>query len=552
MRCSKPKVTEVPEQTRRVAHAAFPQGNIYVWLRDELGELYKDEAFAHLYSDQGCPGLSAGQLAVVSVMQFLEDLSDRQAADAVRSRIDWNYVLGLELEDSGFDYSVLSEFRGRLQQRSEANRLLDQLLSQLQMGGWLPQRAQQRSDATHVLAVIHERNRLEAVGAMLQAALNAIAKVEPQWLQSWVEVEWFQRYGTAMDDYRLPKKAAERIAYGEQIGRDGMRLLERLWQADAPLNLRSLLAVENLRQYWVYQYYVDGEQGQVKWRAISDMPLPGERLSSPYEMDARVGTKRCESWTGYKVHVTETCQAEQVHLITHVETTPAHIQDVSQTALIHQALAQKSLLPGQHFVDAGYVDAELLVSSRQDYDIELIGPVRPASSWQAQQPDAYDLSQFVIDWQQQHVRCPQGHRSRRWRVRQDARRGTDIITVEFANSDCRGCPARHLCTRSPTAPRTLTLQPQASQQALQQARDQQASSSWWSLYRCRAGIEGTISQAVVGLGLRQSRYRGLAKTHLQHVMTATAINLKRLFAWVQGNPLATTRISPFAALKPTG
>ena len=544
----KPISTSVPEQTRRVAHSAFPQGNVYIWLRDELGVLYQDEDFTDLYSSQGQPGISAGQLALVSIMQFLEDLPDRQAADAVRSRIDWKYALGLELEDSGFERSVLSEFRNRLGERGAENRLLDKLLSLLKEKGWIKNRAKQRSDSTQVLAALRVLNRLEAVGEMLRATLNEIALAEPEWLPSWVDQEWFERYGRMIEDYRLPKKKLERTAYGEQIGRDGMKLLEYLWQEKTPKHLRCLPKVEQLRQYWVYQYYVD--QGQVKLRPVKSMPSPGERLSSPDERDARVGTKRSESWTGYKVHVSETCEPDQVHLITHVETTPAQVQDVEQTAIIHQALAQKSLLPSQHFVDAGYVDAELLVTSKNDYGIELIGPVRADTSWQAHQENAYDLSRFVIDWDHQQATCPQGHLSRTWRERQDKRRDTPFITVKFPKSICRDCPVRELCTSSPTAPRALTLQPMAQQQALLQARNQQASQQWWEHYGLRAGIEGTISQAVVGFGIRQNRYRGLVKTHLQHVMTATAINFKRLFAWFQGVPLARTRISPFAALNP--
>lgn len=125
---AKPSSASVPEPTRRVAHAAFPQGNLYIWLRDEMGEIYQDEDFADLYSSQGQPGISAGQLALVSVMQFLEDLPDRQAADAVRGRIDCKYALGLELEDSGFDHTVFSEFRSRLREGEAGDRLLNELL----------------------------------------------------------------------------------------------------------------------------------------------------------------------------------------------------------------------------------------------------------------------------------------------------------------------------------------------------------------------------------------------------------------------------------------
>lgn len=200
----------VPEQTARVAHAAFPSGNIFLWMRAELGQIYRDEDFGDLYAQQGQPGWSAWRLAMVCVMQFLEDLSDRQAADAVRGRIDWKYALGLELEDSGFDYSILSEFRSRLGSGEASVRLLDRLLAHLAQQGWLKSRSQQRTDSTHILSAIRTLNRLESVGEMLRAALNAIATVEPEWLQSWVPQSWYERYGRAIEDYHCPKKARTR------------------------------------------------------------------------------------------------------------------------------------------------------------------------------------------------------------------------------------------------------------------------------------------------------------------------------------------------------
>jgi transposase len=538
-------MAQIPEITARVAHAAFPKGNVYIWMRDELGQIYQNEDFAELYVHRGQPGWSAWRLALVCVMQFLEDLSDRQAAEAVRGRIDWKYALGLELENSGFDYSVLSEFRTRLISGKAEKRLLEKLLTHLQQKGWLKAKSNQRTDSTHVLSAIRTLNRLESVGEMLRATLNAVAKVEPEWLQSWVPQDWYERYGKVIEDYRLPQKQSERTAYGEKIGQDGMLLLERLWQPETPSSLRNLEAIEQLRQHWIAHFYL--QQGQVKLRTAEEMPPAGKRLDSPYEPDSRYGNKRSQTWRGYKVHVSETCESEEVHLITNVETTPANVQDIELTAIIHEALSQKSLLPSQHFVDAGYVDAELLVSSQQKYGIDLIGPVRPDPSWQASDPSAYDCSQFVIDWQQQKVTCPQGHHSKSWTGSRD-RWKNEIITVNFGKKTCRECPSRQLCTRSQNYPRSLTLHPQAHQEALQQARQQQQTNQWRQIYNTRAGIEGTISQGVTAFGLRQNRYRGLAKTRLQHLAIATAINLKRLWAWVQGIPHASTRTSPFASL----
>ena len=121
-------IGEIPEQTAQVAKAAFPKGNVYLRIRDVFGSIYQDADFASLFAPQGRPAESPWRLALVTVMQFKEGLSDRQAAEAVRGRIDWKYALGLELADPGFDFSVLSEFRARLIEGSTEASLLDAML----------------------------------------------------------------------------------------------------------------------------------------------------------------------------------------------------------------------------------------------------------------------------------------------------------------------------------------------------------------------------------------------------------------------------------------
>ncbi len=370
----------VPEETVRVARAAFPKGNLYITLRDEIGTLYNDIDFVTLYPTHGQPTVSPWRLALICVMQFIEELSDRQTAEAVRSRIDWKYVLGLELTDPGFDFSVLCEFRARLVSGGAEQQLLDTLLQQFKERGWLKQRGKQRTDSTHVLAVTRTLNRLECVGETLRAALNALATVAPEWLLALIPHEWFDRYGRAVEEYRLPKGIAARSEYAQTIGCDGMQLLMAIYDDETtPQWLRQVPVVEILRQTWVHQYYMDN--GQVKLRAAADLPPAGNRFDSPYDPDARYGNKRSTTWTGYKVHVTETCDVEEVHLITNIETTHAHISDVTQTEPIHTALATKALLPSEHFVDAGYVDSNLLVTSNKKYGVEVVGPVRPNVSW---------------------------------------------------------------------------------------------------------------------------------------------------------------------------
>src|SRR5512135_1411688 len=345
-------IKPVPELTAQIAHAAFPNGNPYLTLRDELGTLYQDEAFAALFPRRGQPGLAPWRLALVTVLQFRENLADRQAAEAVRSRIDWKYLLGLELTDPGFDFSVLSEFRSRLIAHEAGHQLLDALIEQFQARGWIKARGRQRTDSTHVLAAIRLLNRLECLGETMRAALNSVATVAPDWLREQAPAQWFERYSLRVEESRLPKGEAERKQYAEVIGADGSRLLSAIYSETAPLWLREIPAVQILRQTWVQQFYA--EEGHLRLRGKEDLPPSSLRQDSPYDPEAHYGNKRTTTWTGYKVHLTETCEENQVHLITHVETTIATVPDSEVTASIHETLAKKDLLPDDHLVDAGY------------------------------------------------------------------------------------------------------------------------------------------------------------------------------------------------------
>src|SRR5215471_7481103 len=154
----------IPDETRCSAHAVFPKGALCLRLVEALGQLYLDEQFAALFPTRGQPAVSPARLALALVLQYVEGLSDRQAADAVRSRIDWKYALGLELTDPGFDHSVLSEFRARLLSKDAERLLLDTLLLKLYRLGLIKQRGRQRTDSTYVLAAVRRLNRLERVG----------------------------------------------------------------------------------------------------------------------------------------------------------------------------------------------------------------------------------------------------------------------------------------------------------------------------------------------------------------------------------------------------
>lgn len=540
-------IAPIPTLTEQVAKAAFLKGNPYLTLRDELGSVFEDNDFTELFSTTGQPCLPPWRLALITLLQFRENLSDRQAANSVRSRIDWKYLLGLELTDKGFDASVLSEFRDRLIESEQESLLLDKLLHCAAKKGLLKERGQQRTDATRVLASVRKLNRLELVGETMRAALNELATVAPEWLAAIVPDEsWYERYGRRVEDYQLPKSKAKRDAWAQVVGDDAYYLLISL-EASTLYDYEQLPSIQALKLTLErhYEFINDGPLPQVRWKSKKELPRAKYGIESPYDIDARFRSRRGVNWVGYAVHLSETCEDDQCHLITHVETTDASVHEAQRTEAIHQSLIDKGLPPSEHFVDSAYVSSEHLVNA-EEQQIEMVGPTRQDASWQSKLEGGYGKAQFDINWATKTVTCPEGKASKSWepRVTQEQR---EYIQVRFSRRDCSTCDNKALCTRS--SQRSLNLRPQVQHAALETAREKHRSEAGKERYKRRAGIEGTISQGVRGFGLRRSRYRGLAKTHLQNVAIGAAINIDRLVNWINGVPLEKTRVSRFKALE---
>lgn len=540
-------IQPIPDCTRQVAQAAFPKGNPYLTLRDELGTIFEDKDFEACYPRRGQPAYNPWRLALITLMQFREGLSDRQAADAVRSRIDWKYLLGLELTDPGFNFSILSEFRKRLLEHQLEAVLLDKLLVVCQDNGFIKVRGQQRTDATYVLGAVRVLTRLEQIGETLRAVLNRLAVEEPDWLQSVVPVEWYTRYHRRVENKRLATSKSRQQAVVKQMGEDALLLLQFVNQSDAPNHLVTWPEIQHL-QHVLILHYEPTDDG-LRFKSNKEISKEPPAAESPYDLDARHCSRYGINWFGYKAHLTETCDSELPYLLTHVDTTLATVHEAKRTQAIHQALIDKGLAPQVHFVDSAYVSGELLVESQQKHDIVLMGPIRPNPNWQAQGDGAYSQEQFEVDWQNQSAICPQGKTSRSWR-RYTRSNDSSYIKIRFATSDCQACHVREQCTRSTKQGRQINLPEEPIFKAMKARRQL---FNQWQVQRHhhkREGVEGTISQGVRAFGLRRTRYRGLSKTHLQHVATAAAMNISRLFDWISGVERETTRMSAFAALAP--
>jgi len=505
-----PPLPPVPEATAAAVRAAFPKGNLYVDLRMEFGALDEDQLFADLYPAQGRPvEVAPWRLALVMIMQYIEGLTDRQAADAVRRCMDWQDALSLDLHDPGFDFTLLHDFRDRLLVHDAVQRLLDTFLATCTARGWLKARSIQRTDSTHILAAIRTLHRLECVQEAMHAALNQLSAAAPEWVQPQVSREWYDRDGLRSDQVRLPKEVSKREALAHQIGVDGYQLLDRVWAAERAPGLRDLPALEALRQIWLQQYdrcTVPGLE-TLRWRTTGEQPPAALRVTSPYDLEARYSIKRETRWVGYKLHRTETCEPGQPDLITQVLTTPATTPDCTMGPAIAHDLAARDLLPGTHLLDSGYGDADFLVTAPRQHQIDVVGPPFGSYSWQHQIGQGYGLQAFSIAWEAPQARCPQGHTSVTWTPGRDVS-GDPVVRIRFDRATCRACPARQVCTTAKNAPRQRTVRPQAHHEAIQAARLRQETPEFKAQYALRSGVESSLSQGIRRFGRRQSRYIG--------------------------------------------
>jgi len=559
-----------------------------VQVRDRLGQWLADEEFAAAFGIRGRPGWSPSRLALVTVLQRVEKLTDRQAAEAVRIRIDWQYLLGLPLDDPGFDHTVLAEFRGKVAEAGLEQVALDALLAKLAADGLIKAGGRQRTDSTHVVAAVAALNRLELAGESVRAAVEALAAAHPDWLAQRICVaDWTRRYGTPMTSWRPPQSEARRDELAIACARDGYALLEAVYDPSSPGWLRELPAVDVLRRVLLQNYTrtITAAGREVIKRREKEpdgdgLPPGHARIASPYDTDARWGVKREEFWLGYKLHVTETCddpppctcgspraggqaaagsagegpqdrghdtgcaRLTAPNLITHVATTDATVTDHQMTTAICEDLAGKNLAPGRSYLDSGYLSAAVVVSALTTWGIALIGPLLADTSAQARAGAGYARADFAVDYDAKTVTCPQGKTSASWTP--CTQRGKDAIVATFSGADCGPCPARGLCTTGKR--RQLSLLPRDLAEAQAAARAAEKTIPFQADYARRAGVEGTMHQAT-SHGARRARYRGLPRTRLDHVYMAVALNLLRLEAYWTGTPLDRRRTSHLARLE---
>ncbi|MFE7712295.1 IS1182 family transposase [Streptomyces sp. NPDC057486] len=514
----------------QIARASNPNGTTAMWVRDRLDGLWDDQDFADWYPRDGRPGLSPAQLATVCVLQFLLGLSDRQAAEAVRCRIDFKYAMALDLDDPGFHHSVLADFRERLIEGDRADRLLDLALVRLKDAGLVRERTTQRTDSTHVLSAVRDLTRLELVTEAVRAALEELAGTASHLLAGLIDEEWGRRYGRPVRLGKNPTRPKTRIL---ATGDDAVRLIEHLGQYGA--KRLSGPRVQALRQIMVQNYYRDAA-GRLRWRTAEDGGLPPSSIAvvSPYDPTVRYARRgHITRWKGFVAHLTETCTPDGVNVITDVATTDATGYDAKALPGIHTRLKLRGLLPAEHLVDGGYTSLVHLEQAAREHQVTVTGPLPGNPTRQHRKNDGFDRDDFHIDFDRQQVTCPQGEISRGWHGPHPTSSPTaaPLIVARFTKSQCRPCPVRTRCTTTADSARTVGFPPQELRDLQLRVRAEQQTPDWKARYAVRSGVEGTINEFAHGHGMRQCRYRGRSKAHLQHVLTAIAVNIERLSRW---------------------
>jgi transposase len=510
----------MPEETGRIGRMLLKGNDPYRLIGDRLFEKWEEEEFADLYAREGKPGYSPVILAFVSVFQFMERVADRQAAQALRMRLDWKYALHLPLEDSGFDFSVLSEFRDRLIEGNAAQRVFEKLVEEIRALGLIKEHGKQRTDSIAMLTKVRRLCRVETVVETLRLAVVALVEADREWSEEIIPPSWEAKYGERFVRQRYSEK--EWKEYEEQIGEEGQWLLRRLETGGAPAELQDLPEVQVLKTVWAQQFRAAG--GKMAYTELKKYD-GHTQIQSPHDPQARYSRKRHFAWVGDKVQVTETDDEGYPHIITDIVGTSSNRTDWEELPVIQARLATRACTPAEHYVDAGYMSGPNLEGS-QNKHIDLIGPLPIVVTPQDLLVDGITQSHFQIDAKNNTVTCPQGHSAT------NPVPVNNSLSFRFPLKVCAACELRPRCC---TGKGGRTIGISAYYELTEAARARQKTEAFKKDYQQhRSGIEGSLSALVRGHGMRVGRYIGQKKRNLQAIFTGCAANLKRSACWLAG------------------
>jgi Transposase DDE domain/Transposase domain (DUF772) len=464
------------------------------------------------------------------ILQFMERVPDRQAADLVRYHLGWKLALNLEIGDRGFHATTLVTFRDRLESNGQAKVGFNAVLDALQEEGLVPKRSRQRLDSTHVLGLVARMSRLECVRETLRLALEELAPAlgDLQRPDFWTLL--WERYVESKLDYKSSEAVLKQKQV--QVGEDSLRLLR--WLEPLPVLLRCGRQVELLRRVFEEHYTVqeNNEVTPVKEHAAGVVQNPHDPEA---QWSAKGQGKARKDWVGYKVQVAESIGAEPTgkneperNFLTSLVTQSAIESDDAGLPASLEAQSQSNLgAPSELYVDGAYVSAANLAQAQKE-GRELVGPAQPSPS---RKDACYRTEDFDVNVETRQAICPAGKENTQCSRLEEKESGKASYRFEWS-THCHGCSLRAQCVGAGQKHRTLVVGEHHT--ALQNRRREQTTETFRERMHLRNGIEGAQSELVRGHGLRRARYRGKAKLNLQMQFIGAACNVKRwlrVLAW---------------------
>jgi transposase len=502
---------DIPQEISSWGKKYLKDSNLYRVIGDQLLSFISADEFTSMYSNTGRPSINPIILSLVTLFQFLEEIPDRVAAQYAITRLDWKYALHIPMDDPGFHYSDLCNFRKRLAKHGKESLLFDQLLEKIESLGYLKKRKHQRTDSTHVLALVSELSRLENLSESLRVSLRAIHKSDSAFYEMKIPVLYRDHWSISHSDYQMTD--SQRKEALDRVGQDIYWLLSFL-----ETNKKSFLRLPELEvlQTLFYQHFTLQDSQKICLKDKADTGK--DKIQSPHEPEARYSEKRGKSWVGYKTHITETANEKgEVNFVTDITTTNSCEQDNETLSGIQEKLEAANLKPEQQSVDKGYVTGANLSESDKK-DIQLMGEAS-----QLNNKSLFTADDFIVDYQTMTATCPARCTSISWKQRESGKNKGDV-QIRFGDQ-CNHCSLKEKCTTSKRG-RRLRLSPHYP--ILRERREESKTDAFKELMKRRPPVEGTISEMVRAHGLRTSRYRGMVKTHFHGLMIGTAVNLKRL------------------------
>lgn len=499
----------------QIAESLIPADSFYRRFRELVWPLIRDDDFASLYcARNGRPAISPALLAMASILQFHENLSDRELEAACRFDLRIKYALGLAIDERPFDHSSLGDFRDRLLKHEHEKAIFNRIVEALVAQGLIDKNEPQRIDATHVIADV-------AIPSMITLVKKAVHEVLKP-----LEKRHGEHYQRIAQDIDLPSYSKEKVNQNHPGRPDEAKHASSLVKAvtDArkvvshasaiadpaiqhPLNMLRRILQENIE---------DGETGAPQEKAHKDKPR--DLLVSPIDADARYGAKSAtKKFTGYKANVTESVGNR---FITNIKAMHGNRPDgeTMVQAITEQQIHQ--INPAKIIGDTAYSDADFR-KALNSVGVTVVAPLRPANP---RTNSIYPKSMFVHDEDKQTLTCPAGVTVQEFYYD----RSIDRHMFHFPMTSCGPCVQRPQCTNAREKRRVVGID--AGNKELRQAEIYNKTAAFKADMRLRPAIEGKLSELVRYHGMRRSRYRGLRKLQLQCNFTAAAVNLKR---WIK-------------------